>query len=605
MFIITIVITFTLMRFYTSLTKEQENINNLLEQITVINSNQIEDMFNEMDRLTYNIAVADITQEALKRAIAYEKRLNYFDENLNDKRALIQMMQLLAGENLRGTSVDVVSIRGDYVLLDTYDSFIFNREQVRKIYEMALFDELDRNKYIKNIEEDSFGRTKEQMFSYMRKVSDEFGDYGYIEIQKTESSLNDIFKMPADTFGILSLVTYEEDLFYAMDGNTAKWKKYISALSGYLPNKNESNQYIRAEINQKAYLFYASAVNKYGIRVYTLLPESYFTERIIGEILMLIAQGVIMVISMIVLITLVSKRLYQPVIALRQRIKHYELNSLSAEIGAAERSEDTDEIETFHQAFLKMIERIQKQNDEIIQRKTRELQVSYQALRAQVSPHFLYNTLYLIGLKGEEYDAPEVLDMCSNLSRMMSYCIDNQTDMVPFHQEILYMNHYLELMKCRYLDKLMYEVKMDDEINQILVPKFILQPLVENCFTHGFKNSNAEHFMIQIYLKKQNQNWSLIIEDNGSGFAKEDQARITKDIAFIKQSILNANGTFLNETLGIGLINTYARLFISFSESVSLFIGSGEMGGGLIRITCPAGKETQTNETSKDDYSGR
>ena len=80
-------------------------------------------------------------------------------------------------------------------------------------------------------------------------------------------------------------------------------------------------------------------------------------------------------------------------------MEHFELADFDT---VSSYSGDTDEIETFEHVFAKMMERIHQQNDELIQRKMRELQVSYQALQSQVSPHFLYNTLYLIGLKGGE-----------------------------------------------------------------------------------------------------------------------------------------------------------------------------------------------------------
>ena len=120
------------------------------------------------------------------------------------------------------------------------------------------------------------------------------------------------------------------------------------------------------------------------------------------------------------------------------------------------------------------------------------------------------------------------------------------------------------------------------------VPKFILQPLIENCFTHGFKNCGAESFCIHFSLKQKEHTWTLRIEDNGNGFSPEEEARIQKDIAFVQQSIEHPNVRFVNEITGIGLINTYARLLIHFSKDVTLRIGKSSLLGGLVEITGPA-----------------
>ena len=144
-------------------------------------------------------------------------------------------------------------------------------------------------------------------------------------------------------------------------------------------------------------------------------------------------------------------------------------------------------------------------------------------------------------------------------------------------------------MEYRYLDKLRTEQKMEDVDSQyIMVPKFILQPLVENCFTHGFKNCTKEFFLIRIFIGRESEGTiRIMIEDNGNGFSEEDLKRIEKDRALIHESIVNPNARFLNETTGVGLINTYARLLLQYKEGVELSVGKGELGGGLVVITCP------------------
>ncbi|MDY3917682.1 MAG: histidine kinase [Candidatus Limivivens sp.] len=586
-----IVSVFTIIRFASSVKQERKNVEDMMRQIAVSNSNQLEGLFDDLDRLTYNMAVASVTREVVKKAAKYEGDNNYFDVYRDDRRRLIQNMQLMAGYNMRDTSIDVISIQGDYVLLDIFDSLSYNRKQMLEMSKMEEFEKQGVKKFFAKSEKDSYKRTDTPMFSYCRKISDEFGDYGYVEIQKAETCLDTIFKSAEDTFDMFSVITCDGEFFYSSDGEKSDWEKTVKTLE----EKGIINGNVRIKVDRESYLVYTTCLSTYGIFTYTLLPEAYYTSSIRQEVVILLVQSVCLLLSMIALIMLFSKQLYRPVMELRNKMENFELDDFSHHVITAE---CTDEIETFERVFAGMMERIHQQNDELIQRKMRELQVSYQALQSQVNPHFLYNTLYLIGLKGGEQGAPEILDMCSYLTRMMAYCVDNREDMVPFSSEIGYMNNYLQLMKYRYLEKLQYEIEIQEEVKNLLVPKFILQPLVENCFTHGFKDCDADEFRIRLSLVIKGEYWNLAIEDNGNGFSKEDEERVAKDVEFVKQSIRNPNAEFVNKTTGIGLINTYARLFISFPDNVQIWIGNGEMKGGLVRISCHARRGADENGSS-------
>lgn len=579
-----ICILFTVIRYNTSIAVEKENVENLLQQIAEANTNQFRLLIEDLDRLSLNIAISNITQTVLKEANSYTGNDNFFDVHRTQRRELIQMMQQTVGAYMRDTSVNIISSKGDYVLLDVYDSVMLNREEMQSRYKMPEFDETQKFKFISPISEDAYGRTDTPMFSFIRKISDEFGDYGYIEIQKAQSRLDTIFNNSKDSFDIASILTMNDTLFYTSDPNPAERSEFSSDPGPY----DDMQEISHITLGHNSFLVYSSELREYGFKLYTLMDESYYTQRIFQEALILILQGVILLASMLALILVLSRQVYRPVRELRHRMEHAELDNI--QFGAPP-SKDADEIEMFNYVFTNMITRIRHQNDELIEQRMRELQVSYNALQAQVNPHFLYNTLYLIGLKGAEHDVQEIMDMCSYLTHMMAYCIDSQKNMVPFSSEIEYMENYLQLMKCRYLDKLDYQLDIADGIARLQVPKFILQPLVENCFAHGFKNCSEPRFIIRLSIHMQDDMWVLRIEDNGNGFSKEDTDRVYQEVAFVQKSIQNPNAKFIDEITGIGLTNTYARLLICFPEKVQLLIGHSSMQGGLVEITCASHTE--------------
>lgn len=579
-FLIFIIAVFTVIRYQTSVSATREAVEDVLVQYATTNTSQLEIMFDDMSRQTLNIAVSDIAIAILNNANSYSGTKNYFEEAQSQRRQLMNMMQQIAGMRLAEGSISIISVQGDYVLLDIYSSPFISRTEMQALSKLTKFQGENTYKLISKSETDSYGRTDSPMFSYARKISDGYRVLGYVEFQKPASDLDAIFQSPSDSLDIVSVVTLNDESFYLSDSRFSNLNRTLMPLK----EKQEEGTPTTLSLEQGSYLVCRTSLPAYGFDIYTLLPESYYTLQARQEMELLIAQSLLLLLSMLFLILLISKQIYKPVRDLRHKMENLELDNIKPDPGL---SEHADEIELFNHVFAEMVERIQMQKDELLQQKIRELQVSYRALQAQVSPHFLYNTLYLIGLKGEEHEVPEILDMCSCLTHMMGYCVGMKHDLVPLSSELEHMDNYLRLMKYRYLNKLQYQLHVEDAVRSLLVPKFILQPLIENCFTHGFKNCGAEIFLIDFSLMLDGNTWILRIEDNGNGFSHEDEERVLKDIAFVRQSVENPNAKFVNEITGIGLINTYARLFISFSTHVTLRIGTSRLSGGLVEIACP------------------
>lgn len=595
LFLIFVVTFFTAIRYQTSIHSAKKAAEDVLLQYADTTANQLQLMFDDMSRLTLNIAVSDTTTEILRNAVRYKGLNNYFENAQSERRRLMNMMQQMAGPSLSKNSINVISALGDYILLDVYSFPMLSRNEIQSLSKLNSFKGKNAYKFISKAETDSFQRTETDMFSYVRKISDEYKTLGYVEFQKPYTDLDSIFKSASETFHMTSVVTLDDEVFYTSNPELCKLNQKIFSKN----TENERENITTVQMQNNSYFLCSTSVNDYGFKIYTLLPESYYTQQVQQEIRILILQSIILLLSMLFLILLISKQIYKPVRDLRHKMENMELDNIKS--GEC-LSENADEIELFNHVFAEMLERIQHQKDELIQQKLRELQVSYKALQSQVSPHFLYNTLYLIGLKGEEHDVPEILDMCSCLTHMMGYSVDTKHDLVPISKELEYMNNYLLLMKYRYLEKLQYELDIEDSVLNFLVPKFIFQPLIENCFTHGFKNCGASQFLIHFSLKKNQSTWTLKIEDNGNGFSEKDKERIFKDISLIRESVENPNAHFVNKITGIGLINTFARLFISYSSHVSLKIGTGNLSGGLVEITCPdTTKPDEKSAAHKED----
>ena len=265
----------------------------------------------------------------------------------------------------------------------------------------------------------------------------------------------------------------------------------------------------------------------------------------------------------------IGRSVTRPIMKLAHRVRA--INAPDEQINVVDESA-LDEIRDLERSFDQMLDRVNR--SAMQEKKAYSL-----ALQAQMNPHFLYNTLSIIGAAGEDAGAENVSDMCVKLSDMLRYVASYEKITVPLKEEIAHTANYLSLMKSRYEEYFSYSISVDDELLNMAVPKLLVQPLAENCFKHGFKMSPPP-WNIDIRLRGTNAHWELVIRDNGVGITDERAAEIR---AKIDRAIAEMT---LSDIGGVGLVNTIVRLKLTHSKKVDYSITHS--GGALIRITVDA-----------------
>ncbi|QUL54316.1 sensor histidine kinase [Paenibacillus tritici] len=200
--------------------------------------------------------------------------------------------------------------------------------------------------------------------------------------------------------------------------------------------------------------------------------------------------------------------------------------------------------------------------------KTTELK----ALQAQVNPHFLYNALQSIASLSLRYNAPKVYDLIYSLGSMMRYSMNTERTQVPLRDEIEHVQNYVILQTERFGEEnLRLEIEAEPETLELILPKMILQPIVENIFKHAFADGIREG-VIRIDCTLEGQmGLVLAVKDNGKGILPERLAEITAG--------LTSSGQSGNEE--IGLYNVLARLRLQFGSGAEMQIVNNEEGQGV------------------------
>ncbi len=141
--------------------------------------------------------------------------------------------------------------------------------------------------------------------------------------------------------------------------------------------------------------------------------------------------------------------------------------------------------------------------------------------RAQINPHFLFNAISSVqGFFYDRTDPNKAAGYLSRLSKLMRQILENTFDNeVTLAEEVTLMENYLEIQKVRLSDRFDYEVRVDEELGDILIPSMITQPFLENSVEHGFKELTDRKGHIVISAAETNGMVQIRIEDNGTGMA--------------------------------------------------------------------------------------
>lgn len=207
-----------------------------------------------------------------------------------------------------------------------------------------------------------------------------------------------------------------------------------------------------------------------------------------------------------------------------------------------------------------------------VQRKEKTLRESeIKLLYSQINPHFLYNTLDTIVWMAEFEDMENVIAITKALAQFFRISLSKGAEFIPLKDELEHIKMYLFIQEKRYGDKLDYAIESPSELGDYLVPKLLLQPIVENALYHGLKPKRSKgRIQIRVYEEDRGSHMVLVIEDNGVGFDVD---------APLKSSGSN-----------VGIENIKNRLALIYGADASWDINSKPDEGTVVTIRLPMGK---------------
>lgn len=397
--------------------------------------------------------------------------------------------------------------------------------------------------------------------------------YGYVFVTIMEKQVSGIFNRLSDG---------QETMLLDKNGNIMSHLDKDRIGEAFLHYDGDSVSQMRSEIvsgGEESYILTSQKQTLTGWELVSLTPYKqavYKLNSIFNRVAML--QLVSFIVFVFLLIYLLGN-FTKPLVRLGKMAETVQRGNLEVRSNIR----GTDEIGYLGQSFDLMLNRVKGMIAEVTATQSRKRKAELAMLQAQINPHFLFNVLNSIRMKVMRGGDLESAEMISSLSKLLRMTILQKKDSIPLHEELSIVKDYVQLMNMRQKEKV--ELRLDPSPDTLMcrVPRFFLQPFIENALIHGLSQRAG---VIAISAWSASQEFFVRIEDNGKGMDEHRLAELREKMEASDEP--TGVGEGLGGRLsGIGLANVHERMRMTYGESFRIEIESGQGGGTRITMNIP------------------
>lgn len=400
--------------------------------------------------------------------------------------------------------------------------------------------------------------TKRTVYSIGKAISINGDTVGYLVFELLESDLNKIiYKANAE---VLVLTDQYNNVI------TTTNSLVLDEIGKFNLAKHKDDTLF---FNNKEYYYLNSKLNDNRLSLYTMSELEIVSELMTRILIFMVLLLIIFTLIAIGIADIAAKNKTKSIRNLITSIEKVQKGDLKAFVNNTR----TDEFKLISDQFNKMLidlDSLLLKNNVLVDR-TRVSEIKQ--LESQFNPHFIFNTLetlkYMVHI-----DKDKASDIIVNFAKILRYSIDYTRQDIPLDQDIDYLNSYLLIHKYRYNKRLTYSFDIQKEAKDCIVPKLIMQPIIENCINHGYNKKETLH--IDMVISIHDNQLITIISDNGDGM----------DVDTLRDLITSINDQSLSSS-HIGLNNVHRRIQLLYGNQYGLDIDSIIDQGTTVTINMP------------------
>jgi len=336
------------------------------------------------------------------------------------------------------------------------------------------------------------------------------------------------------------------------------------------------------DIGSSRYMIRFKTSEKTGWKTVSVI--SY--DEIMGDINRMIAIFTAILLVTIWLVQYLSLKVSDNITRPIKRLRDLMIETEEGNLLVKFESDSHDEIADLGMSFNHMIKRIRELLDRVRHEEDLKRKAELKIVQEQFKPHFLYNTLDTINWMAREHGAKDIVQLVDALTNVFRISLSHGNSFITIKDEINYIKSYLYVQKTRYEDKLLFEVDADENCMQTLVPKLILQPLVENAIYHGIKLKRGIGH-IKVSVKKAGDEICMSVEDDGKGMDE----KTCKELTTLLKSDERSENVTADDNRSFGLFYVKERLRQRYKDKYNVEVESTKDVGTRISIFIPFDEE--------------
>lgn len=548
-----------------------------MEETTSIFSSQIASDMNgfvsDYDSLTKSLLVNDGLMDNLAEDIPISKQI----ENKLYYREMVTKLMTMDSEI---QSVIIMNEKGNYYQYDRSGKSLDHEKLTEQDWFQKLLEQ-DETLFLTPLHNCSYyDKNQDQItVTFGRKVYGFNGRYkGLILIDLPPASLiklSDAFLLERNQYNIKINIT-------DADGGLI----YDSDLSSGRVNYSEidEEELLMYQKNPEDYLVIEDTTEQLGMKVSTVIPRSKMFLRVsfIQRVTVLLVVGLVLII--VAASILFSKRMVRLLRKLQGSMKQLENGKYELIMDVV----GNDEIGSLVKSYNHMVGKIEVLIEEVYEAGIRQKNAQFLALRTQINPHFLFNTLESIRIKAILNGDDAVADMVKMLAKIFRTVLDSDKKNYKVREELENIRSYIRLQNIRFDNVITLEEDIDPEICQAKIMSILFQPVVENCFKYGSKECGVP---IQITITgrlTEERMMVFTIRDDGLGMSPKKLEEVRASLCTEQEVPLRRDtGEEESGSHRIGLRNIAERLRLRYGSDGELRIVSSDKNGTVVEIRVP------------------
>lgn len=548
-----------------------------MEETTAIFSSQIASDMNQFvsdyDLSTKSLLVNDRLLDNLATDIPISQQV----ENKLYYRQMVMKLMTMESEI---QSITIMNEAGEYYQYDRNGKTLNYEELIQQKWFLDQQQNLD-TLFLTPLHDCSYyDKDKDQIIvTFGRKVYGSNGRYaGLILIDLPPASilkLSDAFLLERNQYNIkINITDAKGGLIY--DSDLSSGRVNYSEI-----NEEELLMYQKDPSN---YLVIEDTTEQLGMKINTVIPRSKMLLRVSFIQRVTLFLVIILIVVIISVSILFSKRMLRLIKKLQSSMECLEGGNYQLIMDSA----GNDEIGSLVKSYNHMVGKMEKLIEEVYQAGVRQKNAQYLALCTQINPHFLFNTLESIRIKAILNGDDTVADMVKLLAKMFRTVLDSDKKNYKVRDELENIRSYIQLQNIRFDHVITLKESIDPQIYHAKFMAILFQPVVENCFKYGSKESGIP---IEIWITGQlteEKKMVFTIQDDGKGMSPERLEAVRQGL-YVAQDveIQKEKGVEESDSHRIGLRNIAERLRLRYGSDGELRIVSSDEQGTIVEIRVP------------------